>query len=66
MRREFGGTTLVADFAALDDVDAICELGSEAEILLSQEHGNPSLLKSPQPLKQRLHNERRETLGRLV
>ena len=66
MRREFVGTTLVANFAALDDVDAICELGSEAQILLSQEYGSPSFFQSPQSLKQRLYDERRETLGRLV
>ena len=32
MRRELAGTTLVADFAAFNDVDAIGELGGEAQI----------------------------------
>src|SRR5581483_2060935 len=41
MRRELGGTTFVADFTALDDVDAIGEFGGKAQILLGQKHGRP-------------------------
>src|SRR5262249_55509394 len=66
MLRQFARVTGVADFAALDDVDAIGELSGKAEILLGQEHGGPSFLQALQPLEQRLHDQWREALGRLV
>ncbi len=56
MRRELGGTTFVADFAALDDVDAIGEFGGKAHILLGQKHGSPGFLQASQPIEQRPHD----------
>ena len=39
---------------------------AKRKILLGQQHGGPGFLQAPQPLEQRLHDERGETLGRLV